>query len=587
MNYTNEVIMNLNTKQITAMSVALTLLLSMIGCTGSSPQATKDEEEKHIKKAQQLLVNEVQQDQELAIGEAQQLISQPMPSQHFSRHKMAQQMRIMPVSRPTPAISEKYQQFDEHGVKQVSNAPLSTFSIDVDTGSYANVRRFIDQGQLPPKDAVRVEEMLNYFDYDQLAPKNNTQPFSVNTELMTAPWNSDRQLLKIGLKGYEIPKAQLGNANLVFLLDVSGSMNSPRKLPLLKRSLKMLTKQLSNDDCVSIVVYAGAAGMVLKPTPGNEYSTISNALDKLNAGGSTNGGQGIELAYNLASENFIKDGINRVILATDGDFNVGLNDIEQLKELIKKKRKQGIALTTLGFGQGNYNDHLMEQIADVGNGNYAYIDNINEARKVLVDELSSTLKIIAHDVKIQVEFNPNLVSEYRLIGYENRALANEDFNNDKVDAGEIGAGHQVTALYELTLNNAQQSAVDSLKYQTPQISANDSFSDIAQIKLRYKLPNQQHSKLISQIVNKDQLDQTPSQHFKFATAVAAFSQSLRGAKYLKDYSIDDMIILAQENKGQDNFGYRSEFIQMLRSAKNLETQLTTAKDLSSNVQIIN
>ncbi|WP_435275463.1 vWA domain-containing protein [Psychrobium sp. nBUS_13] len=579
--------MNLHTKQIAAMSVALTLLLSMIGCTGSSPQATKNEEEKQIKKTQQLAIKDIQQDQRIVSNEAQQLVSQPMPSQQFSRHKMAQPMNIMPIPHPTPTTSEKYQQLDENGVKQVSNAPLSTFSIDVDTGSYANVRRFIDQGQLPPKGAVRVEEMLNYFDYHQLAPQNNTQPFSVNTELMTAPWNSDRQLLKIGLKGYDVPKDQLGNANLVFLLDVSGSMNSARKLPLLKQSLKMLTKQLDADDRVSIVVYAGAAGMVLKPTPGNEYSTISNALNKLSAGGSTNGAQGIELAYNLASENFIKDGINRVILATDGDFNVGLNNVEQLKEFVKQKRKQGIALTTLGFGQGNYNDHLMEQIADVGNGNYAYIDNINEARKVLVDELSSTLNTIAHDVKIQVEFNPNLVSEYRLIGYENRALANEDFNNDKVDAGEIGAGHQVTALYELTLNNAQQSTVDTLKYQTPQISTNSSLSEIAQIKLRYKLPNQQQSKLISQVVNKDQLNTSPSQHFKFASAVAAFSQSLRGTKYLKDYSIDDMIILAQENKGQDNFGYRSEFIQMLRSAKDLETQLTTTKDLSSSVQIIN
>ena len=579
--------MNLHTKQITAMSVALTLLLSMIGCTGSSPQATKNEEEKQIKKAQQLSIKEVQQDQKIASHEVQQLVSQPMPNQHFSRHKLTQQMSMMPIQHPTPSVSEKYQQLDENGVKQVNNSPLSTFSIDVDTGSYANIRRFIDQGQLPPKSAVRVEEMLNYFDYHQSAPQNNAQPFSVNTELMTAPWNSDRQLLKIGLKGYEVSKEQLGNANLVFLLDVSGSMNSARKLPLLKRSLKMLTKQLDADDRVSIVVYAGAAGMVLKPTPGNEYSTISNALNKLNAGGSTNGGQGIELAYNLASENFIKGGINRVILATDGDFNVGLNDIEQLKELVKQKRKQGIALTTLGFGQGNYNDHLMEQIADVGNGNYAYIDNINEARKVLVDELSSTLNTIAHDVKIQVEFNPNLVSEYRLIGYENRALANEDFNNDKVDAGEIGAGHQVTALYELTFNNAQQTTVDPLKYQTPKISTNSSLSEIAQVKLRYKLPAQQQSKLIVQTVDKKQLNTSPSQHFKFATSVAAFAQSLRGAKYLKDYSIDDMIILAQENKGQDNFGYRSEFIQMLRSAKNLESQLTTTKDMSSNVQIIN
>lgn len=574
-------------------SIAFALMLTLIGCSGPLSKS----KEVQSKEAQSTQAQEAKKQQEITKQQTQKLqqakvaadihylTSQPVATKQFARHKIAQPM-IMPIPHPQPVNTEKYQEFDENGVKQVSASPLSTFSIDVDTGSYSNMRRFINRGQLPPKDAVRVEEMLNYFNYHQTAPQNTNQPFSVNTELMTSPWNSDRKLLKIGLKGYEVPKTDLGNANLVFLLDVSGSMNSPQKLPLLKSSLKMLTKQLDSDDRVSIVVYAGAAGMVLKPTPGNEYAAISNALDKLNAGGSTNGGQGIELAYNLASENFIKGGINRVILATDGDFNVGLSDISVLKELIKKKREQGITLTTLGFGQGNYNDHLMEQIADVGNGNYAYIDNINEARKVLVDELSSTLSTIAHDVKIQVEFNPQLVSEYRLIGYENRALANEDFNNDKVDAGEIGARHQVTALYELTMHNAKQQSIDSLKYQAANSTPSNS-NEIANVKLRYKLPNQKASQLIEQIVNKSQLNQQPSADLKFASTVTAFGQLLRGGKYLQDYSIDDMINLALANKGNDEFGYRSEFIQLMRTAKTLSSTQQTTKELSLNVQTIN
>ncbi|MGB0836380.1 MAG: vWA domain-containing protein, partial [Psychrobium sp.] len=338
-------------------SIAFALMLTLIGCSGPlSPSKEAQSAQAQEAKKQQEIAKQQQQAQKLQRAEVaadiHYLTSQPVATKQFARHKIAQPM-IMPIPHPQPVDTEKYQEFDENGVKQVSASPLSTFSIDVDTGSYSNMRRFINRGQLPPKDAVRVEEMLNYFNYHQTAPQNTNQPFSVNTELMTSPWNSDRKLLKIGLKGYEVPKTELGNANLVFLLDVSGSMNSPQKLPLLKSSLKMLTKQLDSDDRVSIVVYAGAAGMVLKPTPGNEYAAISNALDQLNAGGSTNGGQGIELAYNLASENFIKDGINRVILATDGDFNVGLSDTNALKELIKKKREQGITLTTLGFGQGN------------------------------------------------------------------------------------------------------------------------------------------------------------------------------------------------------------------------------------------
>jgi Ca-activated chloride channel family protein len=576
---------------------ALTLLLTLIGCSGPNSKQTDSEKSVIIgdKTTTPSSSNKKKNDVP-PLKEKLDLVHNIHKTQRQDALTSKRMMHAMPQHHTMPPshqpiARDNYQSLKTNGIKQVINAPLSTFSIDVDTGSYANVRRFINQGQLPPVDAVRVEEMLNYFDYEQPEPINKSEPFSVSTEMMNAPWNYDRKLLKIALKGYELPKADLGRANLVFLLDVSGSMNSPHKLPLLKRSLTLLTNQLNEHDRVSIVVYAGAAGVVLTPTAGNQHAKIAQALNKLSTGGSTNGGQGIELAYNLAKEQFIKGGINRVILATDGDFNVGVNNIDDLKKLITDKRKQGITLTTLGFGQGNYNDYLMEQIADIGNGNYAYIDNINEARKVLVDQLSSTLKIIAHDVKIQVEFNPNIVSEYRLIGYENRALANEDFNNDKVDAGEIGAGHQVTALYELTLHNAQQSSVDSLRYQNTKENINS--DELAFIKLRYKLPQQQNSQLINRTVSSELLSEKPSQSFKFASAVAAFSQSLKGGKYLKDYSVEDMITLAKANKGVDNFGYRSEFIQLLRAVKALSPTNTavittsTTKDLSSNVQTIN
>lgn len=554
------------------LTIAAALMLTLISCTGTESQSIKnDKEPKNLCNEncpQPLIEKDNLNITSLNyVKETQSLESiRVMPR---NTKKLAYTSYMVPNHvEPTPR--DNYQTLDENGVKLVSNSPLSTFSIDVDTGSYANVRRYLNQGTLPPADAVRIEEMLNYFDYQQSAPTNNEHPFSVKTEMMTAPWNSDRKLLKIALKGYELPKRKLGNANLVFLLDVSGSMNSPHKLPLLKRSLTLLTNQLDANDKVSIVVYAGAAGVVLEPTAGNNKTKIERALNQLSAGGSTNGGQGIELAYSIAQEQFIKNGINRVILATDGDFNVGTSNIDTLKQLIAKKREQGITLTTLGFGQGNYNDYLMEQMADVGNGNYAYIDNINEARKVLVDQLSSTLKTIAHDVKIQVEFNPNIVSEYRLIGYENRALANEDFNNDKVDAGEIGAGHQVTALYELTLTDSNNKAIEPLRYQDKQ-KVNNKNNEIAFVKLRYKLPKETTSKLINHSINRDLLTKSPTDNFKFASSVAAFAQSLKSGKYLNDYSIEDMITLAKANKGDDNYGYRSEFIQLLRSAQTLST----------------
>ena len=486
--------------------------------------------------------------------------------------------------------SEKYQDIDESEVKLTKFDPVSTFSIDVDTGSYSNARRMLNQGVMPPSDAVRIEEFLNYFDYQYPLPTDLSEPFSVNTAISPAPWDEQKHILRIGLKGYEQSSIasdetnlakQHKNSNLVFLLDVSGSMNQANKLPLLKRSLTMLTDQLSENDKVSIVVYAGASGVVLEPTDGDNKHAISTALQSLRSGGSTNGAAGIELAYQLAEQAFIKGGVNRVVLATDGDFNVGMSSHDALIELIEKKRKMGIALTTLGFGQGNYNDYLMEQLADAGNGNYAYIDTINEARKVLVDELQSTMQIIAKDVKIQVEFNPAFVAEYRLIGYDNRALANEDFNNDQVDAGDIGAGHKVTALYEITLHNSANKFNDALRYadahtqNKEQRSAvsNDQLKaqELAHVKLRFKQPDADNSKLIEHTVNQQDIIrfEEQSSDYQFALAVASFAQRVKQSKYTHDLAYDWIVDVAQDAKGEDSFGYRSEFIQLVRTTARL------------------
>ena len=474
---------------------------------------------------------------------------------------------------------ENYGAISQSAVKQVSSDPVSTFSIDVDTGSYTNVRRMLNQGYLPPVDAVRVEEMINYFDYAYQVPNSQSEPFSIKTELAQSPWSSDHVLLQVALKGYELIEEDRPAANLVFLLDVSGSMNSPQKLPLLKKSLILLSKQLVSQDKVSIVVYAGASGVVLEPTSGNQTLEIEQALEKLTAGGSTNGQSGIQLAYQLAKKEYVAGGINRVILATDGDFNVGTSDVESLKKLIELKRKEGIALTTLGFGMGNYNDELMEQLADVGNGNYAYIDNLKEARKVLVEELSSTLLTIAQDVKIQIEFNPEVVKEYRLLGYENRALKREDFNNDKVDAGDIGAGHAVTALYELVLQSNATSRIDPLRYpqtankeKTLAHNSDSVSAELAFIKFRFKELNATKSQLIARpIHNPEQVNafDKASIDFRFAATVAEFGEVLRQSKYIETVDYNSMIKHALQAKGSDPFGYRSEFIQLLRLASNL------------------
>ncbi|OQX47622.1 MAG: hypothetical protein B0D85_00975, partial [Candidatus Sedimenticola endophacoides] len=359
---------------------------------------------------------------------------------------------------------ERYAHFNDNSLKIAAETPVSTFSIDVDTGSYANLRRILNEGRLPPADAVRTEELLNYFSYDDQAPAQRERPFLTTTEIAPTPWNPHTHLLRIGIKAWEIDTRELPPANLVFLLDVSGSMDSPDKLPLLKRAMSLLSKHLDGDDRISVVVYAGASGVVLEPTPGDQRSKIEQALEQLRAGGSTNGASGIRLAYQLARQAFIEGGINRVLLATDGDFNVGTVNHQALIDLVERQRGAGIALTTLGFGGGNYNDQLMEQLADHGNGNHAYIDSLLEAQKVLIDEMGATLHTLAGDVKIQIEFNPAQVAEYRLIGYENRALRREDFNNDEVDAGEIGAGHSVTALYEIALSGGAGRRTDPLRY---------------------------------------------------------------------------------------------------------------------------
>ena len=465
---------------------------------------------------------------------------------------------------------DKFETIIPNPVKQVSEEPVSTFSVDVDTAAYTFIRRELNHGVLPQKNAVRVEEMINYFDYGYSVPPDKTKPFQPTIAVYPTPWNSATKLLHIGIKGYDIIPEQKPVSNLVFLIDVSGSMDSHDKLPLLKNSFRLLVNTLNEDDTVAIVVYAGAAGTVLEPTKGSEKGKILAALDQLQAGGATAGGEGIRKAYELAESHFSKDGLNRVILATDGDFNVGISAPEELKSFVERKRETGIFLSILGFGQGNYNDVLMQKLAQNGNGNAAYIDNLNEARKVLVDEAGSTLFTIAKDVKIQVEFNPNLVAEYRLIGYESRMLKREDFNNDKVDAGDIGSGHSVTALYEITPKESKMEFVDELRYsdKKEKSAANKSFDhEYAFLKIRYKLPDSEKSQLIHTPINHEneylQIDEV-SADIRFAASVAAFGQLLRGGEYTGQFTYKDVIKLAESSTGKDPFGYRHEFINLVR-----------------------
>ena len=469
---------------------------------------------------------------------------------------------VRPAPYGAPGNTERYDGKEVAAIQQVLANPVSTFSVDVDTGAYANVRRFLNQGQDVPAAAVRTEEMINYFRYDYPRPDSREAPFSITTDVAATPWNADTRLLRIGLRGYDVHAQGRPPANLVFLVDVSGSMSDANKLPLVKRALTMLADRLTAKDRVSIVVYAGAAGVVLEPTHKKEY--VKAALECLDAGGSTAGGDGIKLAYSVARANYLEGGINRIFLATDGDFNVGISDNKVLEELVKKNRDDGITLTTLGFGTGNYNEAMMERIADVGNGNYAYIDSAVEAQKVLDDELSATLFTIARDVKVQVEFNPAQVSQYRLIGYENRALAEEDFANDGVDAGDIGAGHQVTALYEVVPAGAAGWVAERRYEGNRPAAAPATGNEFAHVKLRYKLPGETRSRLIERPLSASLLQsaRAPRGDMAFVTSVAAFGQRLRGDKYLNGFGYRDIAALAGAS---DNY-WRSEFARLVRLA---------------------
>jgi len=476
-------------------------------------------------------------------------------------------------AQPTERSGDHFSTFTESPVKIVKNEPVSTFSIDVDTASYAYVRKTLTEGWVPEPDAVRIEELVNYFDYDYPAPTDASTPFKPNVSVYPTPWNARTQIVQIGIKGYVPAATEKKPSNLVFLIDTSGSMDEPDKLPLLKRAFALLVARMGAEDTISIVAYAGSAGVVLEPTKGTDKARILSALDNLSAGGSTAGAEGIELAYRLAEQNKVKDGVNRGILATDGDFNVGIDDPEALKTFIKGKRDGGVFLSVLGFGQGNLGDDTMQALAQNGNGNASYVDSFKEAQKVLVADAGGTLETIAKDVKIQVEFNPAVVSEYRLIGYETRALNREDFNNDKVDAGEIGAGTTVTALYEITPVGSGAALNDALRYEqggtaaaTP-VAANE----IGYLKLRYKLPDGDTSRLVEEPISADLAVGDVAQasaDSRFAAAVAAFGQKLRGSNY-GDMSWDAIRALAQGARGPDQNGYRAEFVQLIDLARTL------------------
>ncbi len=490
-------------------------------------------------------------------------------------------------SAPTPIVSysyilkkqntEDYNAINENGFQNAAQTPVTTFSADVDRASYSNVRRFLNGGDMPPVDAIRIEEMINYFDYQYPQPVGN-DPIAVRTEISDSPWNPGLKLVHIGLQAKTIPAGNLPASNLVFLIDVSGSMADQNKLPLLKQAFKLLVDQLRPTDKVSIVVYAGAPGVVLRPTSGSEKIKIKEAIDNLEAGGSTAGGQGIGLAYKLADENFMAKGNNRVILATDGDFNVGISSEGELQRLIEEKRKSGIYLSILGFGMGNYKDSHIETLADKGNGNYGYIDNIQEARKMLVQEFGSTLFTVAKDVKLQVEFNPALVQAYRLIGYENRSLKNEDFQDDKKDAGDLGSGHTVTAIYEIVpagIKTDYLPRTDKLKYQTTTASVKS--KELMTLKIRYKNPDNEKSELLEfPIQNLVKSSEATSDNFRFATAVAEYGLLLRNSEFKGNARYDDVITRAKGAFGKDEEGYRAEFVKLVKLTKNLDNRRATA-----------
>ncbi len=497
----------------------------------------------------------------------------PEPEFRTAPNQRADQQAESPPDQ-TYVGRDRFESPTPNPVHRVADDPVSTFSIDVDTASYAFVRRALNNGHLPPPNAVRIEELINYFDYDYQLPATRSVPFQPNVAIFPTPWNYETKLLHIGIKGFDIIPEEKQRSNLVFLVDVSGSMNQPDKLPLLKESLSLLVNHLHPDDTIALVVYAGSARTVLEPTRVREKHRILNAIDRLRAGGSTAGGAGIQIAYSLAEDHFDPEGVNRVILATDGDFNVGIRDPEALKGFIERKRETGIFLSVLGFGQGNYNDALMQKLAQNGNGNAAYIDSLSEAKKVLVDEASGTLFTIARDVKIQVEFNPSRVAEYRLIGYETRRLRREDFNNDRVDAGDVGAGHSVTALYEITPVDSEARFIDELRYEADTTSSSpedepDKDTEYAFLKVRYKLPGENASRLLTRAIDNSivysELRDTPGD-VRFSAAVAAFGLLLREDPFIGDFGYRDVLNLARPAAGADPFGYRSEFLDLVQTA---------------------
>jgi Ca-activated chloride channel family protein len=497
---------------------------------------------------------------------------------------MTEHRRIAPPSPPyNPGEdfnTEEYDYINENSFKLASQEPLSTFSIDVDNASYSNVRRYLSNNQLPPADAVRIEEMINYFNYDYAQPRGK-HPFSLHTEVSTSPWNSQRKLVHIGIQGKSAELHNLKPSNLVFLIDASGSMSSANKMPLLKKSLGLLLNELSSNDRVAIVAYAGSAGLILPSTPASNREAIFNALNNIEAGGSTAGGQGIQLAYSVALNNLIPEGNNRVILATDGDFNVGTSSTSELVRLIEEKRKNDIYLTICGFGMGNYKDGRMEQISNAGNGNYFYIDNEKEARKVFVQDMRANMFTIAKDVKIQIEFNPAKVKAYRLIGYENRVMANKDFNDDTKDAGELGAGHTVTALYEIIPAGSSEeiNGTDPLRYQKVQKSIVDHSNELMTLKFRYKPLKSNQSLLITHALRDENvaLNKT-SDTFRFSAAVAAFGQILRNSEHQGSYSLEDVLSLAGATRLSDPEGHRAEFIELVRKARNLKPHQEMLRD---------
>lgn len=488
---------------------------------------------------------------------------------------------IAPEPAPVPPgwaeDRERYEDVDANPVTAVAEEPVSTFSIDVDTASYARARRALQNGVLPPRDAIRPEEIINYFDYAYPLPETSADPFRASVTITETPWNPHTQLMHIGVQGYDVLPEEQPRSNLVFLIDVSGSMSSPDKLPLAIQGFRMMLSELRPDDTVSIAVYAGAAGVVLEPTAVSERGRIEAALDSLSAGGSTAGGEGLRLAYALAERNFDDEAVNRVILVTDGDFNVGVTSGERLEDFVARKRETGIYLSVMGFGLGNYNDALMQQIAQAGNGTAAYVDSLTEARRLLVEEASSTLFPIANDVKIQVEFNPARVAEYRLIGYETRALERSDFNNDAVDAGEIGSGHSVTAIYEIAAPGSEGLLLEPLRYQTAESGGDgggDADGEFAFLRLRYKQPGEDESRLIETPVTDvdTRTFAQASDDVRFSVAAAAYAQLLRGDAYLNDFTFEDAADIARGARGDDRFGYRGEFLQLLALAESAAAQ---------------